>query len=176
MSLDEGLEISEWTVEVGRIVGAHGIAGEVKVLPSSDVEGRFAPGARLCLVSANGERTATTVRASRPYRRGLLLRLSVCSDRTQAEKLRGCTLTVARSTAPPLPEGTYLVSDLIGMEVVTTEGRSLGEIVEVLRTGSNDVYETPAAMIPATREIVKAVDLEERKMTILAVPGLLDDE
>jgi 16S rRNA processing protein RimM len=89
-------------------------------------------------------------------------------------------LLIPRSAAPTLPEGTYYHADLIGLKVVTEEGRELGRIVEILETGANDVYVVHGAgsewLLPATKEVVRRVDLAGEMMLIRPPEGMIEAE
>jgi 16S rRNA processing protein RimM len=74
--------------------------------------------------------------------------------------------------AVPLPAGQYLVHDLIGLPVVTVAGRDLGRIIDVQRTGANDVYVTERALIPATKAAVREIDLEGGRVVVEDLEGL----
>lgn len=160
-------------VAVGRITRAHGIKGEVAVLPLSQVESRFEPGSRLLL---EGEDRTLTVTGSKPHRQRLLVRFEEVEDRDQAESLNGRYLMVPASEVPPLPDGEYWPHQLLGSEVVTESGRSLGRISEVVRTPANDVWVADGpdgqALVPALKDVVETVDLSARRVVVREVPGL----
>jgi 16S rRNA processing protein RimM len=158
---------------VGRIAKAHGVRGEVSVEPLSEVEGRFAPGSTL-LAGEAGDRTLT-VAAVRPHTARLLVRFEGVDGRDAAEALRGTLLFVRSDETPDLPEGSYWPHDLVGCEVVTEDGRSLGPLTEVLTGPANDLWVTGAGMIPAVREFVVEVDLATRRIVVRTPPGLLEE-
>lgn len=155
---------------VGRIVRAHGVRGEVSVLPLSEVESRFSPGAVLRL-DPDGERRLT-VRSSRPHGSRLLVRFEEVADRDEAERLRGRVLLVPAEEAPPLPEGRFWVHEIVGLEVVTETGRRLGRVVEVLHNPGNDVWATERALVPAVRDVVVEVDRGAGRVVVRDLPGL----
>ena len=95
------------------------------------------------------------------------------TSREAAKALVGATIEIDSRQAVALPENTYFEHDIVGLNVVTTSGRELGPISEILRTGANDVYVTPSCLIPAIEDVVREIDLEAGQMTIEAVPGLL---
>jgi 16S rRNA processing protein RimM len=154
---------------VGRIARAHGVRGEVAVKPLSEVEDRFS--ASSVLLTEDGR--SLTVRAARPHQAGLLVRFEGVDDRDAAEALRGQVLLVPAEEAPDLPEGSYWPHQLIGLQVVTEEGRSLGAITEVAHNPANDVWTTDAGvLVPAVREFVVSVEPEAGRVIIRDVPGL----
>jgi 16S rRNA processing protein RimM len=162
-------------IAVGRISRAHGIRGEVAVLPLSEVPSRFEPGSRL-FVGEHGDRPLT-VAAVRPHQQRVLVRFAEVGDRDAASALSGAYLFVPRASSPSLPEGSYWPYELEGCEVRTTSGRVLGEIREVVRTPANDVWVTAVAgggelLIPALRDVIASVDLAERLVLVHEIPGI----
>src|SRR5690606_33128124 len=101
---------------------------------------RFTTTRRLYLPAVAG-RKAHDVERARPHGGLFIVKLAGVSDRDAAEALRGVLVQVPREDAVPLPEGSYYVFDLVGCDVVTTEGTLLGQIADVLQTGANDVYQ-----------------------------------
>jgi 16S rRNA processing protein RimM len=164
--------VSEELLAVGRITRAHGVRGEVAVQPLTEVEARFAPGSSLLLEDGR----TLIVAASRPHQHRLLVRFEGVKDRAGAEGLRGEVLLVAAGGAPPAPEGGFWVHQVVGLELLTEDGRSVGRVTEVLHNPANDVWVTDAgALVPAVRAVVVSVDLEARTATIADLPGLLEE-
>ena len=161
-------------VAVGRITRAHGVRGEVSVLPLSQVDARFEPGSRLSL-DESGHRHLT-VRSSRPHRGRLLVSFEEVGDRSEAEALGGRYLFVRSALSPPLPEGEYWTHELIGCEVTTTAGRVLGEVAEVIHGPANDVWvvRNPGGevLVPALKDVVVHVAPSARRVVVAEVPGL----
>lgn len=162
----------ELTVAVGRIGRAHGIKGEVTVLVLSEVEGRFADGAAVYLEDGR----ILTVESARPHRGGLVVKFREVRDRNQAEELSRKVLMVPESTSPELPEGSWWDHRLVGCEVVTESGRSLGTLQEVIHTQANDVWSAVAegreTLIPALKDVIVSVDVAEKRILVREVPGL----
>jgi 16S rRNA processing protein RimM len=106
------------------------------------------------------------------------LKLSGVADRTQAEQLRGQLVQVPVEEAMPLPEGSYYMYQLLGLQVITTEGEMLGPIVNILETGANDVYvvdrQGKELLLPAIADVVQSVDLAKGQMIIKIIDGLID--
>jgi 16S rRNA processing protein RimM len=159
---------------VGRIARAHGVHGDVAVLPLSIVESRFHPGSRLFLGESDDR--PLTVRSARPHRGGLIVAFEEVSDRTQAEVLRAEYLFVPAESAPGLPQGEYWPHQLVGCSVVTEGGTALGEVREVIHTAANDIWLAGAGsrevLIPALRDVVTSVDLTERRIVVREIAGL----
>jgi 16S rRNA processing protein RimM len=161
-------------VAVGRITRAHGVKGEVAVLPLSQVADRFEPGSRV-LAGEDGRRVLV-VKEARPHRSRLLITFEGVGDRDQAEALQGTYLFVPSSDSPSLPTGEYWTHDLIGCEVFTENGRSLGELREVIHTPANDVWvvqgQEGETLVPALKDVVSEVDLGARRIVVREVEGL----
>ncbi|MGD8238751.1 MAG: ribosome maturation factor RimM [Armatimonadota bacterium] len=166
-------EEEPWDLTVGKVVGAHGVGGELKVLPLTDFPEHIYELERVLLAAPDGPGTVTEIDAIRAHKNVLLVKLACVPDRTTAEALRGATLAIKRSMGAPLPEGHYYIDDIIGLRVVTTDGEVVGDITDVLRTGANDVYVTERVLIPAIPDVVKSVDLEAGQLTIEPMEGLL---
>ena len=121
------------------------------------------------------------VESVREHKNVALFKLTNIDTPEAALPLIGQEVYADRDDLPPLPEGRYYAEDLIGLSVLSTEGEALGKITDVFSTGSNDVYEITdnakkKTLIPAIRDVVKAIDLSAGVMTIWMMPGLFDDE
>jgi 16S rRNA processing protein RimM len=170
-------DLEKWDVVVGEILAPHGVRGTVRVFPLTEYGQRFKAGATFCALLPNGEQRWVTIRRSQRFQQKFwLIDIEGCQTREDAETLRGATLNITAAMRAPLRRGRYYVSDIVGMNVVTTDGRALGVITEVLQTGSNDVYVTERVLIPATKEVVKEIDVAGKRMVVEAVPGLIEDE
>lgn len=169
-------------MEIGQIVNTHGVKGEFKVIPSTDDAKRFELLKTIFVETKNGlvEFPITSVRYMKNF---ILLKLEGVEDMTEAEKHKTCLLKIPKEDALPLGENEYYIGDLYNMSVITEDGESLGKITEVLFTGSNDVYiikdqENPQSkelLIPAIKECILKVDLEENLMTVHLLEGLRDE-
>jgi 16S rRNA processing protein RimM len=159
---------------VGRITRAHGVKGEVSVLPLSSVASRFEPGSRL--FAGESEDRPLIVRASRQHHHRLLVAFEQVADRGRAEEIRGEYLFVPAESAPSLPEGEYWPHELVGCRVVTDAGLELGSIREVMHGPANDLWvadgERGEVLIPALKDVVVSVDIEGRQILVREVPGL----
>lgn len=157
---------------VGRVSRAHGVRGEVSVLRLSEVESRFAVGSVMRLEDGR----TLTVETMRPHQQRLLVKFEEIADRSGAEALLGEVLLVEAESVPEPPEGAFWIHQVVGLDVVTEGGRSLGRIVDVEGNPANDLWVTESgALIPAVREIVVEIDLEARRVTVRELPGLFDD-
>jgi 16S rRNA processing protein RimM len=151
------------------------VRGEVRVRLETDFPDRFDALRGIYLIR-DGRVEAATITGRRPHRGGLLLTLDGVGDLPASERLRGAEIAVPREAAVPLPDGTFYVFEIIGLRVVTAEGRPLGVITEVLRAPAHDVYVTTGpggeVLIPALRDIVRRVDRATGEMVVALPPGL----
>lgn len=116
------------------------------------------------------------VLSQRPHQGGVLLKLDRIATRNAAEALRGARVLVCTRDLPALPPGQYYTYQLIGLRVVRESGEALGELSEVLRTGSNDVYVVKTAagelLLPAIESVIRTIDLAAGTMTVVVPAGL----
>lgn len=170
-------------VLVGRVLRAHGLRGDVLVDPSTDEpRRRFAAGARLSLRDADdADRGTAEVVAGTPHGRYWRVRFRGVHDRSTAERLRGRGLYVDTAALPRSddPEDFH-DADLIGLAVVTVDGRSVGEVSDVLHPAQDvlvvDRPDAPPAYVPFVRALVPTVDVEAGRLVVDPPPGLLEEE
>jgi 16S rRNA processing protein RimM len=126
--------LSSRPVTLAVIIGAHGVAGEVRLKLFAETVGSLQ--AHQCFNDG-----ALTLKSVRPGNNGAIARFAEISDRTTADRLRGTELRVARDALPPLEPGEYYHTDLIGLPCVSTEGADLGSCIAVENFGAGDVIE-----------------------------------
>jgi 16S rRNA processing protein RimM len=157
-------------VAVGRITAAHGIRGEVKVEPLTDFPRRFQPGSHLWIDGAPYD-----VERGRPQGRNVILKLAGVADRNAAEALAGKTLLAAEATQIE-EEDVYYLHDVIGLRVETRDGEVLGDLADVLSTGSNDVYvvrgDRGELLLPALDDVVLEVDVAGGRIVVDVPEGI----
>lgn len=166
---------------LGRTVKAWGLKGEMKVQPYADSSIAIAAGsATVYLRGTVGDLAEYIVERVRPAGSAWIMQFQGVQTIEQAERLVDREVLIPRSAAPTLPEGTYYHADLIGLKVVTEEGRELGRIAEILETGANDVYvvhgEDSEWLLPATREVVRRIDLAGEIMLVRLLKGMIEAE
>lgn len=167
-------------IAIGEIIKAQGIRGELKVIPLTDNPKRFGEVHRVFFKTKDGlhELYITGYRYFKDY---VLLTFRGISDLTAAENLGRGLIYIPRTERPKLPAGQYYYDQIEGLHVFTVSGELLGEVVQILGTGSNDVYWVRSSsgreiLLPALQSVVQSVLLEEGKMIVVLPPGLVEDE
>jgi 16S rRNA processing protein RimM len=154
---------------VGRVAAAHGLRGEFRMVIVTN-HPEYLPILRTVYLDGGPE--PWPVRRIHPLPGGkeALVRLAGLATAEDAAALRGQRVWSEREALPPLPEGEYYHYQLIGLDVVDTEGKLLGRLAEIIETGANDVYVVrgPAGemLLPAIEEVVREVDLEAGRMVV----------
>jgi 16S rRNA processing protein RimM len=167
-------------LSIGKIVGAHGIKGVIKVFSYAESTARYKSGMPLYLKDSRGNGFALKVDWAKPHSKTILLSLEGIRTRGQAEKLIGSEVFIERSELEVLEEGVYYWIDLMGLSVYSLAGDYLGQIRSIVRTGSNDVYSVKRmdgtteieVLIPALASVVRDVDLDQRIMRVELPEGL----
>lgn len=167
--------ISEF--QVGVITQTHGIRGEVKVFPTTDDIKRFQK-LKEVILETEKERLTMEVEGVKFFKQYVILKFKNYDSINDVEKYKRARLLVPREKAVKLKKDEYFVADLIGMKVVTEDGKYFGTLKNVLETGANDVYvvetgEGKEVLLPAIKECVLKIDMEEAVITVHIMDGLL---
>ena len=158
--------VPDGRIVIGRVGAAHGIHGDLRIIPLTDFPERFSA---LREVMVGDE--LLHIDQMKPQGKNILMRFREYGVREEAQRLTGRLLTVARAEAAPLDEGEYYVFDIVGLTVYDEEDNELGSVENVLRTGSNDVYAVRSEdgrelLIPALRAVVQSIDVPSGRMTV----------
>jgi 16S rRNA processing protein RimM len=170
-------EYPEYSVDIAVVLKAHGVRGQLKAACYSDVVDRLATVQEVCIRPRVGLPFLSRVAEARqlPHRPVYIVRLAGVDDRDQAQTLVGASISIPSGQSPALPDGTYYVADIVGLRVVTGDGEILGRIVEVIRTGANDVYQLDSGLlIPGIADVVREVDIAAGEMLITPLPGMFE--
>lgn len=163
-------------LRIGKVVGVHGLTGNVKVYSYAESAETFELGEELLVKRPGGQENRYKVNWAKPHKNVVLVSLDGVRDVGSAEALVGSVLFIDRRWLPELEEGTYYWFDLIGLSVEKTDGTYLGKIDEVIATGSNDVYvvknKGSETLVPALESVVKSVNLEDGTMRVELPEGL----
>jgi 16S rRNA processing protein RimM len=164
-------------VSIGYIVKTCGIKGDVKVVSLTDIPDRYTALEKVYVHTSAGEKREYCLREVRKVKGGLRLSFVPALSVSEAEGIVGGYISVPGGEVPRLGEGCYYHFEIIGMDVETTDGKYLGKIVDILSTGSNDVYivrdRDRDYLIPAIHDVVKEVDTKAKRMVITLIEGLI---
>ena len=163
-------------IEIGQIVNTNGLKGVVKVNPFTDDISKFED-LKYVYIQLKNELKKVKIEQVRYNKNQVLLKLEGIDSIEEAEKYRNFYLKTEKESQEDLGEDTYYIVDLIGLDVYSDKNEYLGKIEDVFPTGSNDVYVVKdnlgkQILIPAIADVVKEVDLKNKKMTINLIPGL----
>lgn len=170
--------MSEDLLRVGVIANTHGVHGEVKVFPTTDDMTRFKKLKQVILDTGKEQRTLE-IASVKFFKNLAILKFKGIDNINDIEKYKGKDLLITREQAVPLKKDEYFICDLIGCQVVTEEGTEVGELTEVLQTAANDVFVVQTAdrkevLVPYINDCVTEVSIEEKKVTIKLLPGMMD--
>ena len=165
---------------IGKVAGAHGIRGVLKIRSYAESPDRFEKDTSLFLQTDSGCKRVYTVDWARQHGKSVLLALREVVDRNAAETLAGEVLMIDRETLPDPEPGTYYWADLIGLRVFSEQAEYLGRLDAIMATGSNDVYvvkdpersDAAEVLIPALASVVRQIDLERNIMRVRLPQGL----
>lgn len=168
----------EDTLRVGVISSTHGVRGEVKVFPTTDEPEQF-KNWKTVILDTGRERMTLNIEGVKFFKNMVILKFKEFNDISEIEKYRNKDLLILREQAgEPGPDENFIV-DLIGLKVVTDEGKDFGTMKDVILTGANDVYviegmDGKEYLFPAIRQCILDVNLETQTMTVHILDGLLD--
>lgn len=168
----------EQLLKVGVIVSTHGIRGEVKVFPTTDDSKRFQK-CREVILDTGREQLVLEIQGVKFFKQFAILKFRGYDDINQIEPYKGKSLYVTRDKAVPLQKDEYYFADLIGMRVEDEDGKEIGTLRDIIETGANDVYsveygEGGELLLPAIKECILKVDIEQGIMTVHIMDGLMD--
>ena len=163
-------------LKVGVITTTHGIRGEVKVYPTTDAD-RFLD-LEYVLLDTGREKRKLEIENVKYFKNLVILKFRGIDNINDIERYKRCPLLVERKDAVELEEDEYFIADMIGIEVVTEDDKPFGTLKDVMETGANDVYvidtvEHGEVLVPAIRECILDVDIENQKMKIHLMDGLI---
>ncbi len=164
-------------IPIGRVVKTHGVRGAVKIYPYGETLGELNIGEKLVAVAPGGEgKRELTLAGLRPQKQGWIGEFEEITDMDQALALAGKELLMPEERLPALSEDEYYHYQLIGLAVETGDGRRIGVLKAILETGSNDVYvvadDGKELLVPALEDVIRRVDLENRKIIVDLPEGL----
>ena len=164
-------------LEIGQIVNTFGIKGMVKVKPFTDDITRF-DRLKKVYIENKTVKKEYEIEEVKYHKDMVLIKFKGIENPEQANLLRDMYLLVNREEEQPLEEGTYYIVDMIGLDVYTEEGELLGKLEDIFNTGSNDIYVVKdelgkQILLPAISDVIKQIDMENRKMIVHLISGLI---
>lgn len=165
---------------VGKIIGAHGVKGNLKVHSYAESVSVFKPGRLILVIHAGKIEKHFAVNWAKPHGKSILLSIKGIENRSTAETLVGAELFIERIALPELEEGLYYWIDIIGLSVFTTDNEYIGRVESIMATGSNDVYivkdptkdDGSEILIPAIDTVVLEIDFKNKTMRVELPEGL----
>ena len=152
-------------IRVGVIINTFGVKGEVKIYPDIDY---FDELERVFIKDKEYK-----IEKLREQKGIIIAKFEGIDDINQIESLRNEEVMIALEDRPELPEGKHYVGDLLGLEVITEDGQVLGTLDNIYNTGANDIYEVGEILLPATDEVIKQIDMENKKIIVHLLKGLI---
>ena len=168
----------EQFLQVGVITQTHGVRGEVKVFPTTDDPERFLD-LKKVLLDTGKEKISLEIKSDKFFKQFVIVKFKGIDNINDIERYKRCPLLVNREDAVELEEDEYFIADMIGMAVWTDDNQEFGTLKDVIETGANDVYiikskDHGEVLVPAIKECILDVNIEEQKMVIHLMEGLLD--
>ena len=167
-------------LKVGKIVNTHSLKGEVKVISSTDFEEeRFKKGSKLLITRGNQLIREVVVQSYRNHKNFLLVKFEGIDSVEEAEKLKNLQIKIDSDEVGELEENEFYFHEIIGCQVFDENDRNLGEIIDILTPGANDVWvikgeEGKEILIPYIEDVVKKIDITSKKVNIEVMEGLID--
>ena len=157
-------------LEVGQIVNTFGIKGFVKIYPYVDNIRRFED-LKNVHIKLKKQETELEIEEVKYQKNMVLVKFKGIETVESAEKLRNAFVEIDRKDAIPLEEGQYFIADLLGLDVFVDTGEKLGVLDDIFNTGSNDIY--VVFLLPYIDDVVKDIDIENGKITVHLIEGLI---
>ncbi len=167
-------------LKVGKIVNTHSLKGEVKVISSTDFEEeRFKKGSELLITRGNQLIREVVVQSYRNHKNFLLVKFEGIDSVEEAEKLKNLQIKIDSDEVGELEENEFYFHQIIGCEVFDENDKNLGEIIDILTPGANDVWVIKGEngkeiLIPYIEDVVKKIDITSKKVNIEVMEGLID--
>ena len=167
-------------LKVGKIVNTHSLKGEVKVISSTDFEEeRFKKGSKLLITRGNQLIREVVVQSYRNHKNFLLVKFEGIDSAEEAEKLKNLQIKIDSDEVGKLEENEFYFHEIIGCQVFDENDRNLGEIIDILTPGANDVWVIKGEngkeiLIPYIEDVVKKIDITNKKVNIEVMEGLID--
>lgn len=162
-------------INIGKIVNTHGIKGDLKIYPLTDDKTRFED---LDYVYIQDEYDKFYIEEVWYHKNFVMLKFYDYDNINDVIKFKNKYIYIHKDNLVKLPEDTYFIFDLIDIDVYTTDGEYIGNIVEVLQSGISDTYiiknNDKEILIPAVKEFIKDINIQDKRMVIRPIEGLIE--
>ncbi|WP_312091959.1 ribosome maturation factor RimM [Aminipila sp.] len=161
-------------IKIGQIVNAVALKGEVKVYNYSDYKEKFEE-----LDYIYAEENKIKIENVRYMKEMIILKLEGINDRNGAEALKGKDVYIGEDQLRALPEDTYYIRDLIGLEIKDQDNQRIGVLKDVIQNSAQDLYEIELenkkiTLLPAVEEFILDINVQEKFIKVKLIEGLLD--
>ena len=163
--------------KIGKIVTTHGIKGAVKVFPLTDDPSRFEL-LEDVIIENRGQIETFKIQKIQYFKNQVIIKFDKLDSINNAELYKNAFILINKEEALPLDNDEYYISDLIGLNVETIDGDEIGTLIDIIYTGSNDVYVVEnkdtkkQILLPAIKDCIKKVNLEQSTITVEIMKGL----
>ena len=165
-------------IQIGHVIRPHGVTGLLRIVSYAESRETFLKAGSVFIGKAKEDLEERDVLSIRRHGPVYLLRVGGLESVEAAEELRGADIFIGKETLAEKEEGEFFHFDLLGLDVYLDEGSYLGVLKRIFPTGSNDVYVVKGGgkeyLIPALYQVVKEVNLSEKRMVISPIKDLLD--
>ncbi len=163
--------------EIGQIVNTSGLKGVIKVKPFTDDIEKF-KNFKTIYISIKNELKEFEIEQVRFNKNMVFLKLKGIDTIEEAESYKNFYLKIKRNKAEKLEEDSYYIVDILGSKVYTDENKQLGEVIDVMQAGSNDVYVVKdelgkQILLPAIKDVIKSVDIKNKTIIVHLLEGLI---
>jgi 16S rRNA processing protein RimM len=166
----------EALVAIGRVAKPRGVRGEAHLVPMTDFPERFEGLSSVVLQKHNGDRLTARVERVKAYGSRLAIKFRGYDNPESVATLKGAHLLVPREETHPLPEDTFYVFDIVGLDVVTEAGEHVGRVKDVLSLPANDVYvvdrDGKEVLLPAVHDVIR-VEMDAGRIVVKSLDGLV---
>ncbi|MEO2068973.1 MAG: ribosome maturation factor RimM [Desulfurobacteriaceae bacterium] len=164
-------------VMIGKIVGVHGIKGDVKVKAESDVFERQIEALDTIPIYRGTKKEELKIERIKPYKDLYIIKFREITDRSEAEERIGGEIWIDKSKQVELEEDEFYFSDLVDCEVITEDGKKVGIVKEILEQPASHILEVEkedknTVLIPFIKEFVKDVDIKNKKIVVSLIEGM----
>ena len=165
-------------IPIGKVIRPHGLEGLLRILSFAQSEKSFLDSVTIFLKPSSEKPREYSLVSLRPHKKNFLLKLQDVNSVEDAEKFKGAEILIRKDSLSKKNDDEYFWHELIGLRVYLETDKYIGTIKHILPTGGNDIYIVGEGeeeiFIPAIHDVVKKIDLPNKKMIISEIEGLLD--